>query len=153
MSFAHVHLQGLILLWSSIISDSYILLAFSSLGFPRSGKRNLSEKPNFGLHIINLLLCVKFHFGLSISSLMMQEEDVLCFQLFKMFYLFLLDILYIYISNVNPFPTFFFRTTYCTLPPLASMMFLPHQPTHSHLPAFHYTGASTLHRTTGLSSH
>jgi hypothetical protein len=54
---------------------------------------------------------------------------------------FLLDILYIYISNVIPFPSFPSRNPYPTLPLPASMRVLTHTPTHSHLPtlAFPYT--------------
>ena len=65
-----------------------------------------------------------------------------------------LDIFFIYISNVIPFP----RNIGSPLPyspPPASMRVFPHPPTHSHLPtlASPYIGASSLHRTKGLSSH
>jgi hypothetical protein len=63
-----------------------------------------------------------------------------------------LHIFFIYVSNVIPFTL---ETPYLILPTLASMRMLPNPPTHSCLPAltFPYTGASSLHRTKGLSSH
>jgi hypothetical protein len=63
---------------------------------------------------------------------------------------FLLDILFIYISNVIPFPSFSSWNSLPILPPPASVRVL----THSHFPAlaFPYNGASKLHRTKGLSS-
>jgi hypothetical protein len=69
---------------------------------------------------------------------------------FTLFYfILLLDIFFIYISNVISFPGFpSKKTTYPLLPPPA------HQPTHSHFPAlaFPYTGTYNLHRAKGLSS-
>ena len=58
---------------------------------------------------------------------------------------FLLDIFLIYISNVIPFPGF----------PSKKYPLPPHQPTHSYFLAlaFPYTGAQSLQRTKGLSSH
>ena len=69
-------------------------------------------------------------------------------------YVCVLDILFIYISNVIPFPGF----------PSGSSLFPPSSPcfyegapppTHSLLPtlAFPYSGALSLHRSKGLSSH
>ena len=49
-----------------------------------------------------------------------------------------------------------FPQTHCPIPcPSASMRVFPHSPIHSCLPAltFPYTGAFSLHRTKGLSSH
>ena len=61
----------------------------------------------------------------------------------------LLDIFFIYISNVIPFPHFCFKTPY-SLPPTPVS-----QPTHSRflVLAFPYTGASSLPRSKGLFSH
>jgi hypothetical protein len=70
--------------------------------------------------------------------------------------LFLLDILFIYISNVILFPCFFSLKTHILFPPpLASMRMFTHPPTHSCLHAlkFPYTGTLSLHRTESLSSH
>ena len=68
---------------------------------------------------------------------------------------FLLDILFIYISNVISFHGFPLETPYSILPLPASMRVLPHPPTHSLLTslAFFYNGAPGLHRAKGLSSH
>jgi hypothetical protein len=68
---------------------------------------------------------------------------------FLNFNIVLLDIFFIYISNVIPFPG---------LPsenPLLSPLPLAHQPTHSHFLAlaFPYTGTYNLHKTKSLSSH
>jgi hypothetical protein len=65
------------------------------------------------------------------------------------FLFFLLDIFFIYISNVTPFPSFSSETPPSPVPPLAP------QSTHSCFLAlaFPYTGAWNLHRTKGLSSH
>jgi hypothetical protein len=67
-----------------------------------------------------------------------------------LFFFLLLDIFFIYISNVIPFPG---------LPPgnplsHASMRMLPHSPTHSCLPSLElpYTGALNPYRTKGQSS-
>jgi hypothetical protein len=71
-------------------------------------------------------------------------------------FLFLLDIFFIYISNVIPFPGFPSENPLSHLPPhIAFMRVLRHPPTHSHLTAlkFPYTGTSNLHRTKCLSSH
>jgi hypothetical protein len=67
----------------------------------------------------------------------------------------LVDIFFIYISNVIPFPGFPSKNPYFTLPSLASMKMCPNTPTYSLLPTieFLYTGASSLHRTKGLFSH
>ena len=56
---------------------------------------------------------------------------------------------------LSPFPVSPPETPYPILPPPASMRVLPHPPTHFCLPilAFPYTGALSLHRTKGLSSH
>ena len=66
-------------------------------------------------------------------------------------------ILFIYISNVIPLPSSPFANSLSHSPPLppASMGVLPHPPTHSCLPtlAFPCTGAPSLHRTKGFSSH
>ena len=64
-------------------------------------------------------------------------------------------ILFIYISNVTPFPEFPSRNPYPILPPPVSMRVLKHPYTHSHFPslAFPYTGAWRLPRTKDLSSH
>ena len=53
--------------------------------------------------------------------------------------------------SFSPLP----ETLYTILPPLASLRVFPHLPTNSCLPilTFLYTGASSLHRTKGLSSH
>jgi hypothetical protein len=61
----------------------------------------------------------------------------------------LLDIFFIYISNVIPFPRFPLQNPYPIPPPPS------HQPTHFHFPAlaFPYTGASSLHKAKGVSSH
>jgi hypothetical protein len=63
---------------------------------------------------------------------------------------FLLDILFIYISNVITFPGFSSGKPLFHPPPPASMRVFSH---HSHLPTlvFPYTGASSLLRTKGLS--
>ena len=55
----------------------------------------------------------------------------------------------------SPFPVSPLETPYPILPPPASMMLLTYSPTPSCLPilAFLYTGALSLHRTKGLSSH
>jgi hypothetical protein len=54
---------------------------------------------------------------------------------------------------LSPFPISPLQTPYPISPPPASMRMLPHSPTHSLIPvlAFSYTGASSLHRTKGLS--
>ena len=70
------------------------------------------------------------------------------------FFFFLLDILFIYISNIIPFLSF---PSGNPLFPLSSPHVYEgaHSRTHSRLPAleFPYTGASSLHRTKGLSSY
>jgi hypothetical protein len=69
---------------------------------------------------------------------------------------FLLDILFIYISTVIPFPGFSFTNPISHLPPLLLWGCSPtHPPTHSYLNvlAFPYTGALSLHRTQGLPSY
>ena len=78
---------------------------------------------------------------------MQESYTIYFFCFFKNFFLF------IYISNVNPFPGFPSATPYPNL--LSSMRLLPHPPTHSHLTAlaFPYTGALSLHRTKGLPSY
>ena len=68
---------------------------------------------------------------------------------------FLLDILFIYISNVIPFLSFPSQNTLFQPSPPTSMRELPHPTTHS-CPtslAFPNTGASSLHRTKGFLSH
>jgi hypothetical protein len=62
---------------------------------------------------------------------------------------FLLDVFFNYILNVIPFPYFPSQNPH-PLPTHSA-----HQPTHSHflVLAFPYTGASSIHRTNGLSSH
>jgi hypothetical protein len=64
-------------------------------------------------------------------------------------YVCVLDILFIYISNVIPFPGFPSATPHPIPPPPASMKVLTHPPTHSYLTAlaFPSTGALSLHRT------
>jgi hypothetical protein len=68
---------------------------------------------------------------------------------FVLFFNFLLDIFFIYISNAIPFPVSPLKTSYLISPPPA------HQPTHSCflVLAFPHTGAYRLHRTKDLSSH
>jgi hypothetical protein len=65
----------------------------------------------------------------------------------------LLIILFTCILSVSSFPVLL-EIPYPLLPP-ASMRVVPHLPTHSCLNtlAFPYTGASSLHRMKGLSSH
>jgi hypothetical protein len=66
---------------------------------------------------------------------------------------FLLDILFIYISNVIPFPNYPL-TLYCIPPPPATMRVCPHPPTAASQPSNSlHTGASSLHRTKGLFPH
>jgi hypothetical protein len=70
-------------------------------------------------------------------------------------FIFLLDIFFIYISNVSPFPVSPLEIPY-SIPSLpASMRVFSYLSTHLCLTAlaFPYTGASSLHRTKGLSSH
>jgi hypothetical protein len=76
----------------------------------------------------------------SILLISMQKENIFNIN-------FLLDIVFIYISNVIPFPGF--PSENLISPPCA------HQPTHSHFLAlaFPYSGALNLHRIKGLSSH
>jgi hypothetical protein len=86
------------------------------------------------------------------------ETITLPFKTKKLFrFTFLLDILFIYISNViPPFLVFSAETHYPMLPPPVSMTMHTHLPTHSQLLfalAFPYTGASSLPRTKDLSSH
>jgi hypothetical protein len=72
------------------------------------------------------------------------------------FFFFILDIFFISISKVIPFPFLPAQIPYPIPPPLpASMRVLPHLPTHCHLTAmaFAYTGTSSLHRTKILSCH
>jgi hypothetical protein len=61
----------------------------------------------------------------------------------------------IYISNVIHFPIPRSGNPLSNPPTPASIRVFPHPPTHSQLPAlaFPYTGASSLHRIKGLSSH
>jgi hypothetical protein len=68
---------------------------------------------------------------------------------------FLLDILFIYISNIIHFPGFPFRIPLSYSLILASVRVFFYPPTHSHLTALElpYTRPSSLHRTKGLSSH
>jgi hypothetical protein len=71
------------------------------------------------------------------------------------FFFFLLDIFFIYISNVFPFPGFLFRNPLSHLSFPVSMRVLLHSLTHSSLPAlaFPYTRALNPLRPKGLSSH
>jgi hypothetical protein len=71
------------------------------------------------------------------------------------FFSFLLDILFIYISNIIPFPGFHSATPLSHPPSLCFYGDIPHPPTHPCLTAlaFPYTGTLSLHRTKGLSSH
>jgi hypothetical protein len=64
-------------------------------------------------------------------------------------------ILFFYISNVIPLPSFPSTNPHPVPPPPASVRVLPHPPTHFCLSslAFLYPGSSSLHRTNGLSSH
>jgi hypothetical protein len=66
-----------------------------------------------------------------------------------------MDIFFIYISNFIPFTASLPGTLYPISPPSASVRVFPHLPTHYYLPAlaFPYTGALSLHRTKGISSH
>ena len=76
-------------------------------------------------------------------------------QLWKYIFYFKLDIFFIFISNVIPFPSFLVESPY-PIPPLpTSMRVFLYSPTHSCLPdlAFPYTGALSLHRTKGFSFH
>ena len=56
---------------------------------------------------------------------------------------------------LSSFPVSPLQTPYPTPHPAASMRVFPHPPTHTCLPAlvFLYTGASSLYRTKGLTSH
>ena len=67
-------------------------------------------------------------------------------------FIFSVDLIFIYFSNVIPFPNSPSRKGDPILPHLASMRVLPHLPTHSLLPAlaFPYTGALSLHRTSSF---
>jgi hypothetical protein len=77
-------------------------------------------------------------------------------QILYYFFYFLLDILFIYISNVIPFPSFP-STNPLSHPPSPRLYEGAPPPTHSYLTtlAFPYTGALSLHshRTKGLSFH
>jgi hypothetical protein len=70
--------------------------------------------------------------------------------------MFLLDIFFIYISNVIPFPCFTPRSPLSHPPSPASMRVFLYLPTHSHIPTL---SSSTLghlwrfHRTKDLSTH
>jgi hypothetical protein len=78
----------------------------------------------------------------------------LSFFILQFFLKILLDILFIYISNVAPFLSFFSRNPLS--PPLLLWGCSPtYPPTHSCFAAlaFPYTGALSLARTKGLSSH
>jgi hypothetical protein len=68
---------------------------------------------------------------------------------------FLLVILFIYFSMLSPFQVSPSWPPHSILPPSAFMRVLLYPPTHSHLPAlaFPYTGAMSLPRNKGLSSH
>ena len=61
------------------------------------------------------------------------------------FFIFLLDILFVFISNVIPFPSFSSSKPLSHLPPTSFMTVLPYPPIHSCLTtlSFHYTGAFT----------
>jgi len=88
------------------------------------------------------------------TSLFFHHLDFTCTYFFTI--QFLLNILFIYIFNVIPFPGFPLETLYPILPPPpASVWVLPYTHTHSHFPtvAFPYTGTSTLFRNKSLSSH
>jgi hypothetical protein len=69
----------------------------------------------------------------------------------------LLDIFFIYISNVIPFPHFpNLETPYPIFPPPASMRVFLYPPTHSHIPTLSSPTLGhlfSLHRTKDLSSH
>ena len=58
-------------------------------------------------------------------------------------------------QRLSPFPGFLSENPHPISPPPASMRLFLYLPTHSHFPilAFPYTGASSLHRTKGLSFH
>jgi hypothetical protein len=73
---------------------------------------------------------------------------------FYFFFTFLLVVLFIYISNVIPLPSFLSQNHPSQPFPSATLRVFPHPPSHS-LPislAFPYTGASSLHRIKGLPS-
>jgi hypothetical protein len=80
--------------------------------------------------------------------------ETLFFSVF-FFEIFLLDILFIYISNVTAFPSFPSPKPHSICIPHPSMRLLSYLPTHSCLPTleFPYIGASNFHRTKLLSSH
>jgi len=92
-----------------------------------------------------------------VSVIIIQEEMNSYFNKFflKVTVLFLLDIFFIYISNVIPFSGFPFANPYPIPSPPVSMRVLSHPPIPSRLPtlAFPYTGVSSLRRAKGLSSH
>jgi hypothetical protein len=66
-------------------------------------------------------------------------------------FIFLLDVLFMYISNIIYFPSFLSGKPLPLPPPPASMRVLSHPLTHSHLTAlaFSYTGVSSLQSTKG----
>ena len=70
------------------------------------------------------------------------------------FFKLLIDIFFIYISNIITFLGLPSENPLSHAPPASMMVFL-HPSTHSYLHAlsFPYTGASSLHRTKGLSFH
>jgi hypothetical protein len=81
--------------------------------------------------------------------------SVISVQHFFFFLFFFLIGYFLYFQMLSPFMVFPMEIPYFIPPPLASMRMLPHSPTCSHLPTlpFPSTGASSLHRTKGLSSH
>jgi hypothetical protein len=100
-----------------------------------------------------------FFCGLKLDKETFMAERAALKILFLFFWKFLLDIFFIYISNVIPFPGFPSEIPLRKLPipsSPASMMVLPQPTTHSLLPlhpGIPLTGESSLHRTKGLSSH
>jgi hypothetical protein len=77
-------------------------------------------------------------------------RDIKSKEKYFLVFLFLLDIFFIYISNLIPFPGFPSKIPLSHLPPSASMRVFP-PPTYSCLPvlAFSYIGASSFHRIKG----
>jgi hypothetical protein len=77
------------------------------------------------------------------------------FCLFVCLFWVFLDILFIYISNVIPFPSFPFENLFILPSFPVFLRMLPYLPTHSHLTTlvFPYTGALSLQKIKGLYSH
>jgi len=109
--------------------------------------------------VLSLALPSTLRVGLILYSRLAWNLQVVSLALISFNHFFkkkLLDILFLYISNVIPFSSFPSRTP-CLIPPSLLLWgySLTHPPTPSCLPtvAFPYTGALSLHRTKGLSFH